>query len=211
MDLRPLIGENDRLTSTGRRMNTDQAYEQRMQAHLRAADARIDELDAAARARNAQAEMNEISGLRAHRDRVRQLLDDMDAVKEEDLQALRAQAEDDWTNLRRALADVHTRYIAWDRAREDRFNAHVQQAEAALRRAKAEDQAVAADVRANIAASRDDLKSAVARAKQRYNDWRERREDRAAIKELTEADIELDDAIERYAWAVGGVVDRVDR
>ena len=120
MDLRPLIAENDGLTSTGRRMNTDQAYEQRMQAHLRAADARIDELDAAARARNAKAEMDEISGLRAHRDRVRQLLDDMDAVKEEDLRALRAQAEDDWTNLRRALADVHTRYIAWDRATSGR-------------------------------------------------------------------------------------------
>lgn len=192
-------------------MNTDQAYEQRMQAHLRAADARIDELDAAARARNAQAEMKEISGLRAHRDRVRQLLDDMDAVKEEDLRALRAQAEDDWTNLRRALADVHTRYIAWDRGREERFNAHVEQAEAAIRRALAEGQALAADVRENIAASRDDLKSAVARAKQRYNDWRERREDRAAIKELTEADIELDDAIDRYAWAVRGVADRVDR
>jgi len=155
--------------------------------------------------------MNEISGLRAHRDRVAQLLDDMDAVKEEDLQALRDQAQDDWTNLRRTLADVHTRYIAWDRAREERFNAHVEQAEAALRRAKAEDQAVAADVRVNIAESRDDLKAAVARAKQRYNDWRERREDRAAIKELTEADIELDDAIDRYAWAVGGVVHRVDR
>lgn len=192
-------------------MSTDQAYEQRMQAQLRATDARIDELDAAARARNARAEMDEISGLRAHRDRVRQLLDDMRDVANEDRRALRDQAQDDWTSLQRSLADVHTRYSAWDQAREARFNAHLDQAEAALRRAHAEDQVAAADARAEIASSRDDLKAAVAGAKQRYDAWRKGREDRAAIKELNTADLELDDAIERYAWAVRGVVDRVDR
>jgi len=57
--------------------------------------------------------MNEISGLRAHRDRVAQLLDEMDAVKEEDLQALHDQAQDDWTNLRRTLAPATISKRRW--------------------------------------------------------------------------------------------------
>jgi hypothetical protein len=191
-------------------MNTDQAYQQRMQAQLRAADARIDELDAAARAHKAQGEMDEISGIRARRDRFRQLLDDMDAVKEEDKQALRDQARDDWRNLRQAVADAHTRYLAWDSAREDRFNAHMDQAEAALRRSQAEDQIVAADVRENIESCRDDLKASMDRAKDRYKAWRSRRDDRQAIEALNDADLELDEAIENYAWAARGLFERAD-
>ena len=189
-------------------MNTDQAYEQRLQAQLRAADARIDELDAAARARNAQAEMDEISGLRAHRDRVRELLDNMGQVAREDRDALRAQAHDDWVSLQRSLADANAKYGAWDDARERRFNAHLDEADAVLRRAGAHEQEATADSRAEILASRDDLKTKVAEARRNYDAWRQQRADKAAIRELSAADADLDEAIERYAWAVRGVSDR---
>jgi hypothetical protein len=189
-------------------MNTDQVYEQRLQAQLRAADARIDELDAAARARRAQAEMDEISGLRAHRDRFRELLDNMGQVGREDRDALRAQAHDDWMSLQRSLADANAKYGAWDDARERRFNAHLDEADAALRRASAHDQEATADVRAEIVSSRDRLKAKVADARRNYDDWRQRRADKAAIRNLNAADADLDEAIENYAWAVRGVADR---
>jgi len=189
-------------------MNTDQPYEQRLQAQLRATDARIDELDAAARARNAQGEMDEISGLRTRRDRVREVIDNMGQVAREDREALRAQAHDDWLSLQRSLADANAKYGAWDDARERRFNAHLDEADAALRRASAHEQEAAADTRAEIVASRDDLKAKVAGARQRYDDWRERRADKAAIRELSVADADLDEAIENYAWAVRDVTDR---
>src|SRR5262245_13187229 len=189
-------------------MNTDQPYEQRLQAQLRAADARIDELDAAARAGRAQAEMDEISGLRVHRDRVRELLDNMGKVAREDRDALRAQAHDDWMSLQRSLADANAKYGAWDDARERRFNAHLDEAEATLRRASAHEQEANADVRAEIAASRDDLKTKVADARRNYDAWRQQRADKAAIRKLSAADADLDVALENYAWAVRGVSDR---
>ena len=189
-------------------MNTDQAYELRLQAQLRAADARIDELDAAVRARHAQAEMDEISGLRAHRDRVRKLLDNMGQVAREDRDALRAQAHDDWMSLRRSLADAKAKYGAWDDAREKRFNAHLDEADAVLRRATARELEATADTRTEILASREALKAKVAEARRNYDDWRQRRADKAAIRELSAADADLDEAIERYAWAVRGVSDR---
>jgi hypothetical protein len=189
-------------------MNTDPVYEQRLKAQLRAADARIDELDAAARARHAQAEMDEISGLRVHRDRFRELLDNMGQVAREDREALRAQAHDDWMSLQRSLADAHAKYGAWDDARERRFNAHLDEADAALRRASGHEQEAAADTRAEILSSRDDLKTKVADARRSYQDWRERRADKGAIRNLNDADADLDEAIENYAWAVRGVADR---
>jgi hypothetical protein len=189
-------------------MNTDPAYEQRLQAQLRAADARIDELDAAARARNAQAEMDAISGLRAHRDRVRELVDNMGQVARENRDALRAQAHDGWVSFQRSLADASAKYGAWDDARERRFNAHLDEAEATLRRASAHEQEAAADTRAEIVESRDNLKAKVADARRNYDAWREQRADKAAIRQLSAADADLDEAIENYAWAVRGVADR---
>ena len=189
-------------------MNTDEVYEQRLQARLRAADARIDELDAAARARRAESEMDEISGLRAHRDRVRELLDNMGQVAREDREALRAQAHDGWMSLQRSLADASAKYGEWDDARARRFTAHLDEAEAVLRGAGAQGHAKVADARAEIDASREDLKAKVADAKRNFEAWRQRRDDKAAIRELSAADADLDEAIERYAWAVRGVSDR---
>src|SRR5262245_51288432 len=97
-------------------------------------------------------------------------------------------------SLQRSLADAHARYGAWDDAREKRFNAHLDEAEAALRRSNARDQEVAADVRAEILASRDDLKAKAAEAKRNYDAWRQRRADKAAIRELNAADADLDEA-----------------
>lgn len=189
-------------------MDIDRVNEDRMQARLQAADARLDELEASARARNAQAEMDEISGVRTQRDRFRRRL--ADARGESASNALNREVEDDWADFQRSLVDVHSKYATWDDARERRFNAHLDEANAALRRVAAEQQIGTANVRAKILEAHDNLSSSIARAKREYDAWRSRRADKAAIRELNAADLELDDAIERYTWALQGVAERGD-
>ena len=131
-------------------MDTEKAYADRLQAQMRTADARLDEMEAAARARNAKAEMDEISGLRAQRDRVSKHVADARKKMRDDWEAVRREVDVEWTGFRRSVNDAHTKYTAWDSVREQRFNAHLDQADAALRRSAAQDAEVAADARVQL-------------------------------------------------------------
>ena len=189
-------------------MDSDNVYADRLQAQMRAADARLEELEASARARNAQGEMNEISGLRARREQVRQRLADVRQKSRDDWQSVRRELDIEWSNFRQAIADAQGRYAAWDQAREKRFNAHLDEAEAALRRSAAEDAVVAADIRIRIAETRDGLKAKAAAARRNYQAWRERRSDERAIRDLNASELELDEALDQYAMAVQSVAKR---
>ena len=189
-------------------MHIDQPYGDRFHAQLRAADARIDELEAAARARNAQAEMDEISGLRAQRDRVRKKLADVREKSRDDWEAVRRELEPELSNFRSAVADASDRYTAWDQAREKRFNARLDEAEATLRRYAAQGAEVAADTRVRIAEAGDDLKERTAAARRSFDNWRQRREDKATVRTLNVAELELEEAFDRYALAIQDVAAR---
>jgi hypothetical protein len=179
-------------------MDTEKAYAERLQAQMRTADTRLDEMEAAARARNAKAEMDEISGLRAQRDRVSKHVADVKKQMRDDWQAVRGEVDAEWTDLRRSIADAHTKYTAWDGAREKRFNAHLDQADAALRRSAAEDAEVAADARVQLAEASDDLKSKAASAHRNYDAWRAQRADEKLLAKLDDSELELDEAYARY-------------
>src|SRR3954452_9861650 len=99
-------------------MNTQEAYVARVEAQMRAADARLDEMEFAARAKNAQAEMNEISGLRARQDQIRQQLATAKTDLQGDWGGFRQRVEDNWSDLRRDVSDRHSKVTAWDDARE---------------------------------------------------------------------------------------------
>jgi len=182
-------------------MDTEKAYADRLQAQMRTADARLDEMEAAARARNARAEMDEISGLRAQRDRVRQHVTDARKKMSDDWQAIRREVDSEWTSLRRSIADAQNKYSAWDGAREQRFNAHLDQADAALKRSAAEDAEVAADAKVEVAEARDELKAKSAAARRDYDAWRERRKDEKLQRKLADSELELDEAYARYTLA----------
>lgn len=186
-------------------MDSEQAYVDRVNAQMRALDARLDEVEAAARARNATEEMNEISGLRQLRDRMRQHLADVKQQTTDDWQATRRDFEDEWNDFRRSVSDAHSRLIAWDETREQRFNAHLDEADAAVRRSAAEDAAVAADVRIRISEARDDLKSKADQARRNYDAWRKQRADEKLLRNLDESELELDEAFDRYSVALDSV------
>jgi hypothetical protein len=183
-------------------MDTEKAYAERLQAQMRTADARLDEMEAAARARDARAEMDEISGLRAQRDRVRQHVSDARKKMSDDWQAIRREVDSEWTSVRSSIAQAHNKFTAWDSAREQRFNAHLDQADAALRRSAAQDAEVAADVNVQLAEARDDLKAKAGAARRSYDSWRERRKDEKLLGKLDDAELELDEAYARYTFAL---------
>lgn len=188
-------------------MNTDQAYADRLQARLRSADARLDELTASARAENAQADMDKIAALQVQRDRVRQRLDEIRRGSSDDVPAVQRDIENDWRTFQRSLADAGSA-AAWDRAHEERFNAHLIEVDAALRGQQAKDAEVAADVRLKIAQTTDTLKAQLASARDKFAAWRERQDDKAAIRELNAFEFALDEAFDDYASAVQGVAQR---
>jgi hypothetical protein len=186
-------------------MDTQQAYGDRMAAQMRATDARLDQMEAQARARNAQGEMDEISGLRARRDQARQQVTAALNSMSADADTARRQADADWAAVRRGIADAHSRFTAWDTARERRFNAHLDEAEGALREAGAQDDEVAADTRGRLADARDELRDKAAAARGRYEAWREKQADAGRRQELDDAELELEEASNRYAAAREGV------
>jgi len=192
-------------------MEREEAYEAQLKAQMRATEARIDELEAAARARAAKDEMEEISGLRRRCDQFRARLADVRERSRGDWGEVRRELEQEWIAFRAAVGDARRRFSEWDAARERRFNAHLDQVDAAIRRSNAEDAEVAADLRVGLVAARDALRGKANEARSRYAAWRDRRTDRKLLADLERSEEELDDAFDEYAVARESVRNRMQR
>ena len=189
-------------------MNTQEAYAAKLEAQMRTADARLDQMEAQARARNARAEMDEISGLRARRDKINQQLAAARKELGDDWEALRRRVDANWADFRRDVAERNRQFNAWDEARERKFNAHLDEAEAALRESAARDAEVSADARVDLAGAQHELQDKVAAARRSYDAWRGQRKDEKRQRELDDAELELEDASNRYAAALEGARQR---
>jgi hypothetical protein len=143
-------------------------------AQLREADASLNALKAKAEARKAKADMDEISGLTAAREQVRKDIADFKKFAADDYAQTKRDAQQIQQGIDRRVRELQTRieranerYSAWDEARERRFNARLDQAEAKAQVWKAQaDQARAEDARdaRNLVASVQE-KTALARAR----------------------------------------------
>lgn len=189
-------------------MDTEKAYTARLEAQMRVADARLDQMEAQARARDARAQMDEISGLRARRDQIRQQLATARKELGDDWKAVRSRVDANWTDFRRSAAESHSRYTAWDEARERKFMAHLDEAEGALRESAGADAEVAADARVGLAGAQQELRDKAAAARRNYDAWRERRKDQKLQAKLDDSELELEEASDRYAAALEGVSKR---
>jgi hypothetical protein len=189
-------------------MDTEKASTARLEAQMRVADARLDQMEARARAQGARAEMDEISGLRARRDQMRQQLAAARKELGDDRDAMRRRVDANWADFRRSVAESHNRYTAWDDARERRFIAHLDEAEGALRESAGADAEVAADVRVGLAGAQQELRDKAAAARRSYDAWRERRKDEKLQAKLDDSELELEEASDRYAAALEGVSKR---
>ena len=186
-------------------MELQEAYAARLDAQMRAVDARLDQMEAQARAKNAKAEMDEISGLRARRDEIRRLVASAKKGARDDWEATRRRLDDNWTGFRRDVADRHSRLVRWDDARERQLVAHLDEAEAALRESAAMDREVAADVGVEIGKAQTELRASIAAARQSYDEWRSRQKAENLQRKLDDAELELDEASNRYTTALADV------
>jgi hypothetical protein len=184
-------------------MNTQKAYVARLEAQMRAADARLDEMEAAARAKNAQAEMKEISGLRARQDQIRQQVATAKTELQGDWDELRRRVDNNWTDLRQDVAERHSKVTAWDDARERRFVAQLDEAEGALRESAARDAESAANVRIGLGDAQQELREKAAAARQSYDAWRQHKKDGKLRKQLDKAQLELEEASYRALVSAG--------
>jgi hypothetical protein len=89
-------------------------------------------LEAQAKARTAKADMDEISGLAAAKERVKKNIADMKQQAAADRAAAKQEVEKSIHELQVGIQRVNERYTAWDTARERRFNARLDEADAKL-------------------------------------------------------------------------------
>jgi len=103
---------------------------EKLDAEFREAEARLQLLQAKAEARNAKADMDEISGLTAAKDRVKKNIADLKQKASANYAAARDSAEQGLRELQAKIQRADDRYAAWDEARERRFEARLDEAEA---------------------------------------------------------------------------------
>src|SRR4029078_2243261 len=114
------------------------------EAQVREADSRLKALKAQAEAKQARADMDEISGLTAAEEQLKSDIAEMKRFATADLAATKKDFEQVKTSADRRLKDIHAkierasdRYSAWDDARERRFNARLDEADAKVNAWKA--------------------------------------------------------------------------
>lgn len=175
---------------------------EKFEAEIREAEGRLKVLEARAEARKAKADMDEISGLSAAKEQVRKEIADMKQRAASDYSNTKQTVEKHIKELQVNIQRVHDRYSAWDDARERRFYARMDEAEARLKVWKAKaDQARADD----IAETRDDLAKldkTLAEARARAKDAKEKHTAKAQ-KALEEAERRFDEAFDAVAKRFG--------
>jgi hypothetical protein len=148
---------------------------EKMEADVREAEARLKVLKSQAEERKAQSDMDEISGLTAAKERVQKEIADMKQRAASDHSTRKHAVEQHIKELQVNIQRVHDRYTAWDDARERRFYARLDEADAQLKVWRAQDDKARAEhgakARDELVKLEEKINQARARAKEaREND-----------------------------------------
>lgn len=166
----------------------------RLDAQFREADARLDLLRSQAEQRRASDEMDEISGLRAARDRTQRKITELKQRAADEREADRREAERAVHDLEVGIERARERYAAWDAARDRRFNARMDEADAKLKLWDAKADRDRANLEVESHDALQTLKERIALAKARYSAWRAAQHDQKAQEALAESARQFDDA-----------------
>lgn len=109
----------------------------KLDAQFREAEAQLKVLQAKAEARKAKSDMDEISGITAAKERVKKDIADMKQHAATVSTAAKQNAEQGLKELQAKIQRANDRFSAWDEARERRFNARLDEAEARVKGWKA--------------------------------------------------------------------------
>ena len=178
-------------------MTTSQAelLAEKLDAEFREAEAKLQLLRAKAEARNAKADMDEISGLTAAKDRVKKNIAELKHQASANYAAAKASAERGLKELQAKIQIADDRYSAWDEARQRRFDARLDEAEARAKiwKAKADQKRTTQSMK--FQEDLANLDGKIANAKARMAEFR-RDQSRKAQDALTDAERHFDKAFE---------------
>jgi hypothetical protein len=90
--------------------STLQAYEDKIAAQIHAANTRIDEFEAGAKPKRAQAEVTAINGLKAARQNIEQMLVDLKTTRDEKVVRAKADIDGAIVALQTSLEDVRRKF-----------------------------------------------------------------------------------------------------
>ena len=174
---------------------TDRAA-QRLDAEFTEAEAKLQVLQAKAEARKAKADMDEISGLAAAKERVKKDIADMKQQTTTNVSTAKQNAEKGLKDLQAKIQRVSDRYNDWDEARERRFNARLDEADARLKgwKAKADQKRLEQSMKRH-----DDLatlEEKIATARARAAEARRERYTEKAVDALNDAESYFEQAFE---------------
>ena len=172
--------------------------DQKLDAELREADARLSMLRSQAHARHAKDEMDEITGLSAARDRADQKLADLKRQGSQSLDDARREVSGALHDLQVRIELASDRYSAWDAARERRFNARIAEAEAQVRVWDAQTDVHQAEGEIQYRTELAMLKQQIETAKTKFKDWTARA-DQQTQDALATASRQLDATFESIA------------
>jgi len=110
----------------------------KFEAEVREADARLTVLQAKAEAKKAKAEMDEISGLAAAKERVKKNIANLKQQAAADYAATKREVEKEIKDLQADIERVNERFTTWDSARERQLYARLDEADARLKVWKAQ-------------------------------------------------------------------------
>jgi hypothetical protein len=136
--------------------------------------------------------------LRAARDRVGQKIAEMKRRDAESFESVRREADSALHDLQVRIEQASDRYGAWDAARERRFNARVEEADAQLKTWNAQADAHRAEGQLQYQADLAALKQRVEVAKTKFKEWKARR-DQQTQDALTTASRQLDATFQETA------------
>ena len=185
-------------------MKTRNLEAERLDAQLREAAAQLDVLQAQAEARKAKDEMDEISGLRAAQERARKDLAGLKRQTAGSAAAARRKVEGAVHDLEAGIERARERYAEttvgkWDEARERRFYARLDEADARLRVWKAQADQKLAGQAIKVHDDLATLEERIALARARSTEAAHHRHNRQAQEALEEAARRFDEAYDAAA------------
>jgi hypothetical protein len=175
---------------------------EQFEAEVREADATLKVLKAQAEGRKAKADMDEISGLAATKERVKRNIADLKQKASSDFAATKRDVEQSIKELQAGIQRVNERYSAWDAARERQFYARLDEADARLKIWEAQTDQKRAELGMKRQGEMATLREKVSFAKARAAAAREKRS--------AEAQAALDDAARQLDTAYDAAAKHFD-
>ena len=140
---------------------------QRFEAEVKEAEAKLKMMQAQAEARKARAEMDEISGLTATKEQVKKDIAKFKERTTADYSIAKGALQEEVKRFQADISRVADKYTTWDSARERRFYARLDEAEARLKvwKAKADQKRLDASVKGHDDLATLEEQIALARAR----------------------------------------------